>query len=136
MYLIKRKVDLHPMIFLMDVVAPRTAKYCEPGQFVIVKIDEKGERIPLTICDYNREEGTVTIVVQKVGASTTRMGDMKEGDYFMDFAGPLGNPSELVTDDIEEVRKKKILLSAADSVPRPYILRSSGFMSTALMPTL
>ncbi len=109
MYLIKRKVDLHPMIFLMDVVAPRTAKYCEPGQFVIVKIDEKGERIPLTICDYNREEGTVTIVVQKVGASTTRMGDMKEGDYFMDFAGPLGNPSELVTDDIEEVRKKKIL---------------------------
>ncbi|MCR5617878.1 MAG: sulfide/dihydroorotate dehydrogenase-like FAD/NAD-binding protein, partial [Clostridiales bacterium] len=109
MYLIKRKVDLHPMIFLMDVVAPRTARYCEPGQFVIVKIDEKGERIPLTICDYNREEGTVTIVVQKVGASTTRMGDMKEGDYFMDFAGPLGNPSELVTDDIEEVRKKKIL---------------------------
>ena len=109
MYLIKRKVDLHPLIFLMDVVAPRTAKYCEPGQFVIVKIDEKGERIPLTICDYNRDEGTVTIVVQKIGYSTTRMGDMKEGDYFMDFVGPLGNPSELVTDDIEEVKEKKIL---------------------------
>ena len=109
MYLIKRKVDLHPLIFLMDVVAPRTAKYCEPGQFVIVKIDEKGERIPLTICDYNRDEGTVTIVVQKIGYSTTRMGEMKEGDYFMDFVGPLGNPSELVTDDLEEVKKKKIL---------------------------
>ena len=109
MYLIKKKVDLHPSIFLMDVEAPRTARYCEPGQFVIVKIDEKGERIPLTICDYDREAGTVTIVVQKMGASTTRMGDMKEGDYFMDFVGPLGNPSELVTDDIEEVKKKKIL---------------------------
>ncbi len=109
MYLIKKKVDLHPTIFLMDVEAPRTARYCEPGQFVIVKIDEKGERIPLTICDYDREAGTVTIVVQKMGASTTRMGDMKEGDYFMDFVGPLGNPSELVTDDLEEVKKKKIL---------------------------
>ena len=106
MYLIKKKVDLHPTIFLMDVEAPRTARYCEPGQFVIVKIDEKGERIPLTICDYDREAGTVTIVVQKMGASTTRM---KEGDYFMDFVGPLGNPSELVTDDLEEVKKKKIL---------------------------
>ena len=119
MYLIKKKVDLHPTIFLMDVEAPRTARYCEPGQFVIVKIDEKGERIPLTICDYDREAGTVTIVVQKMGASTTRMGDMKEGDYFMDFVGPLGNPSELVTDDLEEVKKKKILFVGGGLGPAP-----------------
>ena len=65
-------------IFLMDVHAPRVASHCEPGQFVIVKMDEKGERIPLTICDYDREAGTITIVVQEVGASTTKMGTLRE----------------------------------------------------------
>ena len=64
-------------IFLMDVHAPRVASHCEPGQFVIVKMDEKGERIPLTICDYDREAGTITIVVQEVGASTTKMGTLE-----------------------------------------------------------
>ncbi|MCQ2531819.1 MAG: sulfide/dihydroorotate dehydrogenase-like FAD/NAD-binding protein [Saccharofermentans sp.] len=112
MYLIKKKRVLCPTIFLMDIVAPRVAKYCEPGQFIIVRIDELGERIPLTICDYNREEGTVTIVVQVIGASTTKMMAMEEGEYLHDFVGPLGCPSELVTDDIEETKKKKILFVA------------------------
>ena len=90
MYQIMKAEKLADKIFLMDVHAPRVAQHCEPGQFVIVKLDEKGERIPLTICDYDREAGTITIVVQEVGASTTKMGSLKEGDYFRDFTGPLG----------------------------------------------
>ena len=109
MYPIVRREKLADKIYLMDVKAPRVAQYCEPGQFVIVKIDEEGERIPLTICDYNREEGTITIVFQPVGASTTKMKELKAGDYFRDFTGPLGNASELVEEDIEELKKKKIL---------------------------
>ena len=84
----------------------------QPGQFVIVKMDEKGERIPLTICDYDREAGTITIVVQEVGASTTKMGESKEGDYFRDFTGPLGCASEFVHEDIETLKKKKMLFVA------------------------
>lgn len=99
-------------IYLMDVEAPRVAKHCEPGQFVIVKIDEKGERVPLTICDYDREAGTVTIVLQTIGASTEKMAHLKEGDYFRDFVGPLGCASEFVNEDIEELKKKNILFVA------------------------
>ena len=73
MYKILKAEKLSENIFLMDVHAPRVASHCEPGQFVIVKMDEKGERIPLTICDYDREAGTITIVVQEVGASTVKM---------------------------------------------------------------
>ena len=109
MYPIVKKEKLADKIYLMDVKAPRVAQYCEPGQFVIVKMDEKGERIPLTICDYDREAGTITIVFQPVGASTTKMKELKAGDYFRDFTGPLGNASELVEEDIEELKKKKIL---------------------------
>ena len=76
MYPIVKKEKLADKIFLMDVKAPRVAQYCEPGQFVIVKIDEIGERIPLTICDYDRAQGTITIVFQSVGASTQRMIDL------------------------------------------------------------
>ena len=80
----------------MDVEAPRIARACQPGEFVIVKMDEVGERIPLTICDYDREKGLVTIVFQIVGASTERMAGLKAGDSFADFVGPLGQPSEFV----------------------------------------
>ena len=73
MYQIKKVKVLTTNIYLMDVEAPRVAKHCEPGQFVIVKIDEKGERVPLTICDYDREAGTVTSVFQALGASTQKM---------------------------------------------------------------
>lgn len=96
----------------MDVLAPRVAKHCQPGQFVIVKMDDKGERIPLTICDYDREAGTITIVFQEVGASTAKMADLKEGDSFRDFVGPLGCASEFVNEDIKELKKKKILFVA------------------------
>ncbi len=112
MYQIVKREKLADKIYLMDVKAPRVAQYCEPGQFVIVKIDEVGERIPLTICDYNREEGTITIVFQTVGASTERMACLKEGDFFMDFVGPLGCPSDLVHTDLEELKKQKIVFIA------------------------
>ena len=109
MYKITRAKILADKIYLMDVEAPRVAKHCQPGQFVIVKLDEKGERVPLTICDYDREAGTVTIVLQTIGASTEKMSHLKEGDYFRDFVGPLGCASEFVNEDIEELKKKKIL---------------------------
>ena len=112
MYKIVKARRLADKIFLMDVHAPRVASHCQPGQFIIVKMDEKGERIPLTICDYDREAGTITIVVQEVGASTTKMGELKEGDYFRDFTGPLGCPSEFVEEDLETLKKKKMLFVA------------------------
>ena len=78
MYAIKKVKQLADKIYLMDVEAPRVAKHCEPGQFIIVKIDDKGERIPLTICDYDREAGTITIVFQALGASTQKMAHLKD----------------------------------------------------------
>lgn len=112
MYKILKAEKLAEKIFLMDVEAPRVAKACEPGEFVIVKMDEKGERIPLTICDFNREAGIVTIVFQIVGASTQRMSELKAGDAFQDFVGPLGQPSEFVKEDLEEVKGRKYLFVA------------------------
>lgn len=112
MFKIVKKKYLANNIYLMDVEAPRVAKKCYPGQFVIVKMDEKGERIPLTICDYDREAGTVTIVFQAVGASTEIMAEYEVGEYFRDFVGPLGCASELVEEDPEELKKKKILFVA------------------------
>ena len=109
MYKILKAQNLASNIFLMEVEAKRVAAAAQPGQFVIVKIDEKGERIPLTICDYDREKGTITIVVQTIGASTIRMQKLKAGDSFRDFVGPLGKPSEFVNEDIESLKKKKIL---------------------------
>ena len=109
MFEILKKEELAANIFLMDVKAPRIAKSGYPGQFVIVKIDEKGERIPLTICDYDREAGTVTIVFQSVGASTKMMAELEAGDYFRDVVGPLGKPSELIGLTPEELRAKKLL---------------------------
>lgn len=112
MYKILKKEVLANNIYLMDIEAKRVAKSCFPGQFIIVKIDEKGERIPLTICDYDREVGSVTIVFQAVGASTQRMADYEVGDTFRDFVGPLGCKSEFVDEPIEEIKKKSILFVA------------------------
>ena len=112
MYPILKAEQLADKIYLMDVKAPRVAASCLPGQFVIVKIDGVGERIPLTICDYDREAGTITIVFQTVGASTMRMAELKAGDSFEDFVGPLGLPSELCEEEnLEETKKKKIVLA-------------------------
>ena len=112
MYKILKAQQLNEVVYLMDVEAPMVAKHCMPGQFVIVKLDDKGERIPLTICDYDREAGTITIVFQPVGASTEKFTKLKAGDAFEDFVGPLGCPSELVNEDIEELKKEKLLFVA------------------------
>lgn len=112
MYEIIKKKQLAPNIVLMEVKAPRTAKSCLPGQFVIVKADEKGERIPLTICDYDREAETVTIVFQIVGNSTKLMAEYEVGEAFRDFVGPLGCKSDLIDEPLEELKKKNILFIA------------------------
>lgn len=112
MYKILEAKELTANIFSMVVEAERVAKSCEPGQFVIVRTDADAERIPLTICDYDREKGTVTIVFQIVGAGTQYMSSLKAGDAFHDFVGPLGCPSEFVKENIEELKKKNILFVA------------------------
>ena len=112
MYKIRKAEKLASNIYSRVVEAPRVAEHCLPGQFIIAKMDEEGERIPLTICDYDREEGTITIVFQPIGASTEKFATLKTGDAFEDFVGPLGRPSELCTDDLEEVKKLKLLFVA------------------------
>ncbi len=112
MFQIVKSEKLADKIYLMDVKAPRVARSCQPGEFVIVKMDEKGERIPLTICDYDREAGTITIVIQTVGASTEKMVRLKAGEYFEDVVGPLGNPSDFVREDLEELKNKSYLFVA------------------------
>lgn len=112
MFKILKAEELTTNIFLMVVEAKRVAKACQPGQFIIARTDEAGERIPLTICDYDREKGTITIVFQIVGASTQMMSTLKAGDSFHDFVGPLGCPSEFVSEDIESLKQKKMLFVA------------------------
>lgn len=112
MYRITKAEKLAEKIYLMDVEAGRIAKSCLPGEFLIVKTDEYGERIPLTICDYDREAGTVTICFQVVGASTAKMAKLKAGDAFADVTGPLGCASEFVHEDIEVLKKRKYLFVA------------------------
>ncbi len=112
MFKILHAQELAASIFLMEVEAPRIAKACQPGQFVIVRTDEEAERIPLTICNYDREKGTVTIVFQIVGAGTQMMAGLKAGDCFSDFVGPLGCASEFVAEDLETLRQKNILFVA------------------------
>ena len=138
MYKILNAEKLSANVFLMDVEAPRVAKHCLPGQFVIVKMDEVGERIPLTICDYDAEKGTVTIVFQPAGASTTRMAQLKAGDYFEDFVGPLGQPSELCHEDLEELKKRKIVFVAggvgtAPVYPQVKWLHEHGITADAIV---
>lgn len=112
MYKIVEKKEIAPNIYSMDILAPRVANSAQPGQFVIVITDESGERIPLTICDYDKEKGTVNIVIQAMGCSTKKMVSFEEGDYFKDFVGPLGKPSDYVNMDLEEVKKKKYIFIA------------------------
>lgn len=106
------KRELAPRIFEMKVYAPRVAESARPGQFIILRTDEKGERIPLTICDYDPEEGSVTIVTQIVGNSSEKICSMEPGETFADFAGPLGLPSELTELSDEELAKKRVLFVA------------------------
>ena len=94
MYKIVRKKELNPTVTLMDIEAPLVAKKAQPGQFIILRVDENGERIPLTVADYNREAGTVTIIFQIVGATTEKLNHLNEGDYICDFVGPLGKATQ------------------------------------------
>ena len=112
MFKILEAKELAASIFEMVVEAPRVAGTCLPGQFLIIRVDPDGERIPLTICDYDREKGTVEIVVQAVGAETQKLSDLKAGDSLADVVGPLGNPSDLVYEDIEELKKKSFVFIA------------------------
>lgn len=112
MYKIVRAQELTTNIYLFEVEAKRAAKTCLPGQFVIVRTDEDSERIPLTISDYDREKGTITIVVQTIGAGTMAMAKLKAGDAFHDFVGPLGQPSEFCSENLEELKQKKIIFVA------------------------
>ena len=93
MFQIVRKKELNSAVTLMDIHAPFIAKKARAGQFIIFRIDEKGERVPLTIAGYDREKGTVTIIFQKVGFATKALGNLNEGDYIRDFVGPLGKPT-------------------------------------------
>ena len=94
MYKIVRKKELNPTVTLMDIEAPLIAKKAEPGQFIIFRAKEDSERVPLTIADYDREKGTVTIIFQIVGGATMELNSLNEGDCLHDFVGPLGRPSE------------------------------------------
>lgn len=140
MFQIITKRRLHDTVTLMEIAAPMVAKKAQPGQFIILRIDERGERIPLTIADYDREKGTVTIIFQKVGATTNRLDTLNEGDFLLDFVGPLGKASHL-----EDKKGRKIAvigggLGIAIAYPQAKALHKAGadvdiivgFRSTAL----
>ena len=112
MYKITSKRLLTENIYLMDIEAPRVARSAQPGQFIIIKNNDKGERIPLTIADYDRENGTVTIVFQTVGYATKELAKYEVGDYVEDFVGPLGQPSEFIHEELSELKKSKIIFVA------------------------
>ncbi len=112
MFKVLERREIAQNIYLMRIEAPRIAKSAQPGQFVIVRSDEHGERIPLTIADYDAAQGWVTIVIQTLGVSTKKICAKGEGDMLADFAGPLGVPSEFVHEPLEELRKKRILFVA------------------------
>ena len=139
MYPIVRKETLADNIIFMDIKAPRVAAECLPGQFIIAKTDEVGERIPLTICDYDREKETVTIVVQTIGAGTERMMSLNEGDALEDFVGPLGCASELcLEENLEETKKKNIVfiaggLGTAPVYPQVKWLHEHGIDADVIM---
>ncbi|OUQ58349.1 ferredoxin-NADP reductase [Tyzzerella sp. An114] len=104
MFKIVTKRKLNDAVTLMEIEAPFIAKKAKAGQFIIFRIDDKGERVPLTIADYDREKGTVTIIFQKVGLSTKMLAEMNEGDYISDFVGPLGVPT-----DYEDFKKVAVI---------------------------
>ncbi len=138
MYEIIEKKQLSDAIVMMEVKAERVAKSCLPGQFVIVKTDERGERIPLTICDYSREKGTVTIVFQIVGASTMRMAALEKGAFFRDFVGPLGKYCEWMDEPLSELKNKKVLFVAggvgtAPVYPQVKWLREKGIEADCII---
>lgn len=138
MYEIKRYERLTDNIFLLDVYAPRVAKKCLAGQFVIIRVDDKGERIPLTVCDFDRDKSLVTVVVQEIGATTYKTGKLRVGDCLADFVGPLGNPSELTQMPIAELKNKKVVfvaggVGAAPVYPQVKYLHENGVKADVIV---
>ena len=132
MFKIVSKQLLAPSIYRMDIDAPRVARSAQPGQFIIVRVNEKGERVPLTIADFDREQGTVAIVTQTIGASTRKLCALEVGEGIMDFVGPLGLPSDLVDMPDEELAQKRIIfigggVGAAPVYPQVKYLAQRGF---------
>ncbi len=123
-YKILKKDVLNPQIFLMEVEAPLIAKKAEPGQFIILRIDEFGERVPFTVADFDREMGTVTIIVQIVGKTTKDLSQLETGDEILDFAGPLGVPTHL--DGLKKVAVIGGGLGTAIAYPQAKKLHSMG----------
>lgn len=138
MYEIKRYERLTDNIFLLDVYAPHVAKKCLAGQFVIIRVDDKGERIPLTVCDFDRDKSLVTVVVQEIGATTYKTGKLRVGDCLADFVGPLGNPSELTQMPIDELKNKKVVfvaggVGAAPVYPQVKYLHENGVKADVIV---
>ena len=131
MYRIVRKEALRPTVTLYEIEAPLVAKKAQPGQFIILRVDENGERIPITINDYNPEKGTVTIIVQTVGATTEKLSHMKEGDSLQDFVGPLGKATET------EGKKKVCVVGGgvgcAIALPVAQALKAQGTKVTGII---
>ena len=131
MYKIVRKKSLNPTVTLMDIDAPLVAKKAKPGQFIILRVDEDGERIPLTVAGYDREKGTVTIIFQVVGATTTLLNHKNEGEYIQDFVGPLGTPSHL--DGLKKVCVSGGGVGCAISLPVAQALHGMGAEVTSIV---
>ena len=129
-YEILRKEDLNPQIFLMEIYAPTVAKKAEPGQFIILRIDEYGERVPFTIADFDREKGSVTIIVQVVGKTTRDLSKLEVGDVVLDFAGPLGMPTSL--DHLKKVAVIGGGLGTAIAYPQAKKLKAIGSEVTVI----
>ena len=137
MFKVVNKRYLANNIWLVDVEAPNVARACLPGQFIIVRLDDKAERVPLTICDYDREKNTVTLVYQSVGASTKRM-EKEDDNGYKDIVGPLGQPSELCLMPEEELAKEKILFMAggvgtAPVYPQVKWLKENGYAADVIV---
>lgn len=129
-YKILQKSDLNPQIFLMEIEAPLVARKAEPGQFVILRIDEYGERVPFTIADFDRKKGTVTIIIQAVGKTTKDLAQLSAGDTVLDFAGPLGMPTPL--DGLKKVAVIGGGLGTAIAYPQAKKLKALGAEVTAI----
>ncbi|MBP3701217.1 MAG: sulfide/dihydroorotate dehydrogenase-like FAD/NAD-binding protein [Lachnospiraceae bacterium] len=138
MYQILKSEKLADRTWLMVIKAPWVARAAQPGQFIILRVDEDGERIPLTICDYDRKEGTITIVFQTIGVSTAKLEKLQAGDAVADFVGPLGRASEFIEEPIEELKKKKYLfiaggVGAAPVYPQVKWLHEHGIQADVII---
>ena len=132
MYKIIKKEWLNKIIFSMEIEHPLIATKAKPGQFLIVKIDEKGERIPLTICDYNRDKKTINIIFLVVGESTKIMGELEEGEYFQDIIGPLGRESEFLYESIDTLKNRRYLFVAGGVGAAPIYPQLKWFKENGL----